>query len=80
MASTGEKAAIGGLACLFILVIWFVSLAIEAFVVMWAWNIFVVPYFGMPELTWLPALGLVLLLNIIGGAFKATVSPTNKNE
>lgn len=34
----------------------------------------VLSYFGWPEITWLGAFGLMLLISFIGGCFKATVS------
>jgi hypothetical protein len=48
--------------------------ALEVWVLMFAWNIFVSPYFSMPELTVWPAIGLAMLVNIIGSVFRTTIT------
>jgi hypothetical protein len=64
--------------CLGMIVIVLVLLAIGLWlatvVIFYGWNWVLSPIFRLPEITWLQAFMLQLLLWVVGGFFKATVS------
>lgn len=61
-----------------ILVIAIAIAAFEAWIFMLLWNWLAVAYFSAPVLEFLPAWGILILLNIIGSAFKAKVIVESK--
>ena len=69
-----ESITIGGLGCLVIIVIWFLAVALVAFIGMLAWNAFVPAAFGGPTIDFPQAFAGLILVNIIMGAAKAVVT------
>lgn len=50
------------MALLLLIPLFLLFLIIRLFFIMLGWDLFMVPVFGMSELTWLQALGLAILL------------------
>jgi hypothetical protein len=69
-----EMAGIGIIGCVVVLGLLLFGFGISTLLMMFAWNIVVPSVFGGPTLGLLEAFGLVLLLWIIGGAFRSAVS------
>jgi hypothetical protein len=76
--TTRDNIILGTFGCIIVIILTAAFLALQVFIALFAWNTFLVPYFGLPELTLWPALGCVLLLNMIGGAVRGTYTHTTK--
>lgn len=61
----------GGFAILLVL---FLALTIEPFILMLLWNWLATKLFGMPEIGFCEAFGLIVLMNILFSAFRRSDS------
>ena len=57
-----------------LITLFLIIILISLFFIKIGWSLFVVPVFGLPELTWMQALGFSLLANCFRG------SPASKKE
>lgn len=58
---------------LLILVIGVAFTGLSALILMWAWNV-LVPLTGLPELSFWPAVAITVLISLISGAFRTTIT------
>jgi hypothetical protein len=73
-SETKEVIKFGMLGCLFLIGLVVLGIALGSLLLMVAWNFVVPSVFGGPTLQYHEAFGLMLLLSIVGGAFRSTLS------
>jgi len=73
-----DKLAIGGLACLLVIVLVALWWVVGGFILMLAWNA-VLPYLiGAPAITHGHGIAIIIGLSIIGGLFKSSYTAVSK--
>lgn len=73
-----EIAGVAGLTCLAIIALMTAWFLIGGFILMLAWNAFLPPLFGVPVIAYWQAVAGLVLLTLIGGAFRSNTTVQSK--
>lgn len=57
-----------------VIIVVLLAWALTGFLLMWAWNLAVVPLFGLPIMNFAQGFGLAVILGLIGASFKSVNS------
>ncbi len=69
-----DKILVGGFGCLFVVTLVLIFGAIGAAILMFLWN-WIMPYiFGLPEINFWMAWGILILLSLVGNSIRSTVT------
>lgn len=70
---TAAGAGLGLVGCLILVAFVLASMALFPFLLMVGWNL-VIPAFGGPALTFVQAIGLYIVLAVVGGTFRSVTA------